>query len=99
VHIQKLHPVDRLFDKLWEISRYPDGVVPVAQRIEGTAFFPGGAGLWGTEPDTPLPSMPIGQVMILRHDFDIEVGYLWSLAHRGENLKSPTWKTLLWLLD
>jgi hypothetical protein len=97
--MQKLHPVDRLFDKLREISPYPDGVVPVTQRIEGTAFFPGGAGLWGMEPDTPLPPMPIGQVMVLGHDFDTEVGYQQSLAQRGENLKSPTWRNLLWLLN
>jgi hypothetical protein len=43
--------------------------------------------------------MPIGQIMILGHDFDTEVGYQQSLAQRGENLKSPTWRNLLWLLD
>jgi uracil-DNA glycosylase len=43
--------------------------------------------------------MPIGQVMVLGHDFDTEAGYQRSLAQRGENLKSPTWRNLLWLLN
>lgn len=71
--MQETHPVDRLFDRLRDISPYPDGVVPIPDPIEGTAFFPGGAGLWGTEPDTPLPPMPIGQVMIPGHDGPVPV--------------------------
>lgn len=96
--MKELHPIDLLFNKLKEISTYPDGVVPVPQRMEDTAFFPGGAGLWGTQSSHSLPPMPIGQVMILGHDFSSEVDYYRSLANQGENLKSPTWRNLLWLL-
>jgi hypothetical protein len=92
------HPIDLLFNKLKDISPYPEGVVPVLQRMEGTAFFPGGAGLWDTRSNHSLPPMPVGQVMILGHDFSSEVDYYQSLANRGENLKSPTWRNLLWLL-
>jgi hypothetical protein len=42
--------------------------------------------------------MPIGQVMVLGHDFDNEAGFHQSLYTRGENLKCPTWRYLLWLL-
>ena len=93
------HPVDALFRQLQKVSPYPEGVVPVPKRIAETAFFPGGAGLWGTQANQPLPPMPIGQVMILGHDFDTEAGFHESLYAQSENLKCPTWRNLLWLLD
>lgn len=43
--------------------------------------------------------MPVGRVMILGHDFDTEAGFHKSLYDQGENLKCPTWRNLLWLLD
>ena len=92
------HPVDALFQHLQEIAPYPEGVAPVPKRMAGTAFFPGGSGLWGTTPNQPLPPMPTGQVMILGHDFDNEAGFQESLFAQGENLKGPTWRNLLWLL-
>jgi uracil-DNA glycosylase len=38
--------------------------------------------------------MPVGGVMVLGHNFDSEVGFAYSLAQEGENLKGPTWRTL-----
>jgi hypothetical protein len=43
--------------------------------------------------------MPIGQVMILGHDFDTEAGFYQSLDTQGENLNGPTWRNLLCLLE
>lgn len=97
--MQNIHPVDTLFKQMREIGEYPKDVVPIRQRIEGTAFFPGGYGLWGTEPGKPLPPMPIGKVMIIGHDFGTEKGYQNSLTQLGENLKEPTWRNLLGILD
>ena len=92
-----LHPVDLLFGRLSEVAPYPEalGVLPVPERIRGTAFFPGGSGLWGARPDTPLPAMPTGGVMILGQDFHSESGYRRSLAAGSESLSSPTWRNLL----
>ena len=93
------HPIDMLFSKLQNISPYPEGVVPVPKRMAGTAFFPGGSGLWGTEPNKPLPAMPIGQVMILGHDFGCEADFYPPMGTQGEDLKGSTWRNLLWLLE
>ena len=64
------------------VEPYPKGVVPVPERLPGTAFFPGAAGLWAFDPDAPLPPMPVGGVMVLGHDFYSEAGYRRFLAKR-----------------
>lgn len=98
---ESLHPVEVLFQRLSEVEPYPKKlrVVAIPERIRGTAFFPGGAGLWRPDPDTPLPEMPIGGVMILGQDFHSKRGYEASLAAGHERLSSPTWRQLLPLLD
>ncbi|MGZ3665075.1 MAG: uracil-DNA glycosylase family protein [Ktedonobacterales bacterium] len=89
------HPIEHLFMLLDQVvAPYPAGVVPLWARIGGTAFFPGGAGLWGTVPHQPLPPMPIGGVMVLGHNFDCETGFAASLHRDGENLNGPTWRTI-----
>ncbi len=96
----ELHPVEYLFARLEEeFTSYPPGVLRVPKVIPGTAFFPGGYGLWGTEAGKPLPPMPKGGVMVLGHNFASEEGFSSSFAHLGENLKGPTWRPLLLLLE
>jgi uracil-DNA glycosylase len=95
--LDDLHPVEYLFERLREVAPYPPGVVPVPGWIRGTAFFPGGTGLWQTGPE--LPPMPVGGVMILGHNFDTLAGFQRSLTHAGENLRGETWRNLLHLLD
>jgi uracil-DNA glycosylase len=95
----ELQPVDYLFHRLEDFGPYPQGVVPVPDRILGTAFFPGGSGLWGAGPNSPLPPMPLGGVMVLGHNFDSVAGVERSLRHAGENLNGPTWRGTLDLLD
>jgi uracil-DNA glycosylase family 4 len=92
--MNETHPVDVLSEKLKRIDPSPAGVVPVPERIASTAFFPGGAGLWGAQPGEPLPPMPTGKIMILGQDFHSETGY-WELCREpGRNLHDPTWRTL-----
>ncbi len=74
-------------------------MVPVPERLSGTAFFPGGMGLWHTSSAGVPPPMPVGGVMVLGHDFYSEAGYRRFLANRGESTKGPTWRNLLALLD
>jgi hypothetical protein len=91
------HPIEHLFQWMQQVAPYPAGVVPVPGRIAGTAFFPGGAGLWQSGPE--LPAMPTGGVMVLGHNFDTLAGFERSLTHAGENLRGETWRNLLSLLD
>jgi hypothetical protein len=94
-----MHPVEGLCQLLDQIGPYPTGILPIPQRITGTAFFPGGWGLWGTLADKPLPAMPMGGVMVLGHDFHSEQGYKAALHRNGEDLETnPTWRGLLSLL-
>lgn len=83
------HPVDQLFREMHSVEPYPPGVVPVPGRIPGIAFFPGGAGLWGASPNAPLPTMPVGGIMVLGHDFHSEAGFRQSLAQGTEVVDGP----------
>ena len=91
------HPAKHLWNS-HSPSAYPDGVIPVPEPIPGTAFFPGGYGLWGTGADVDLPEFPVGGVMILGHDFHSEVGYKASLRKGTEPETQPTWRKLLEVL-
>ena len=91
------HPVSLLFEGLRAVEPYPRGVVPVPERLPGTAFFPGGMGLWHTR-DVP-PPMPVGGIMVLGHDFYSEAGFRRFVAKRGESTRGPTWRNLLALLE
>lgn len=77
---------------------YPPGVVPVRAFIEGTAFFPGGSGLYMESRDPEDLKFPTCGVMVLGHNFDSEVGFEASLARGKERLTIGTWGSLLKLL-
>ena len=101
-----VHPVEGLFEAISEVEPYPLGVVPLPERLHGTAFFPGGAGLWFPEGATTLPPFPVGGVMVLGHDFHSEAAFERSrrigaeVVRRGngEYRMGPTWKNLRYLL-
>ncbi len=84
-------PLHLLRDALKAVAPYPRGVLAVPEPIKGTAFFPGGDGLW--KEDGPI-EFPIGGIMILGHDFDSNDGYQRSLEARTENMKGATWSSL-----
>src|SRR5690242_16233098 len=91
------HPAEVLWD-LHEPVRYPNGVKRIPKPIVGTAFFPGGYGLWNPKGQRPLPDFPVGGVMVLGHDFHSEAGYLESLRRGFESKTQPTWAALIKLL-
>ena len=93
------HAFEELFTLLDQFGTYPNGVIQISERIDGTAFFPGGWGLWNTQPHELLPLVPIGGSMVLGHNFDSEAGFQRSLRHGSENLKSATWGNLLAFLE
>jgi hypothetical protein len=80
--------VDRLFiriDELVPAALYPDHVLQIPGRINGTGFFPGGSGLYLEERNRDLVEFPFGGVMILGHNFDSESGFKKSLK-RGRKI-------------
>lgn len=92
------HPMEHLAQLLADFGDYPDGVEPVPACITGVAFFPGGAGLWGTEMGRPLPPMPVGKVMVIGHNFDSKDNYNKSRQRGRENVKVGAWGSLVRLL-
>src|SRR5262245_19007114 len=94
-----MHPAEELWHKHQPNTGYPKGVVAVPTPIPGVAFFPGGFGLYRTDISEPLPTFPVGKVMVLGHDFQSEAGYRASLERTREAATQPTWRNLLPLLD
>ena len=90
------HPVEYLFTKLRDLD-YPDGLVPAPEVIPGTAFFPGGYGLW-REVGEQLPPLPLGEVMVLGQDFGKTEDYREALRIGHELDTSTTWRHLCPLL-
>jgi hypothetical protein len=59
--------------KLWDemgraVSPLPSGVTAVPEPIEGTAFLPGGLGLWMEEPERDSEFLT-GGCMVVGQDF------------------------------
>lgn len=69
--------------------------------MNGTAFFPGGDGLWKPHPGDH-PGFPIGGVLVLGSDFGDVVWYdaqfERDVAYRQE-IRGATWRGLLKLMD
>jgi hypothetical protein len=64
--------------------------------IQGTAFFPGGAGVWrGARNAGPLPTwFPVAPIMFVAHNFDSAENYPQTFASRGE-VESSFWRDRL----
>lgn len=98
------HPVHEFWAELASLpgDEYPDGVVPVRDHIQGTAFFSGGAGLYITDPGAPLPPFPYGGLMFVGHNLDAEEPYLARVesgkAHGDPRWPMKTWRNLYRLL-
>jgi uracil-DNA glycosylase len=90
-----------IFERLWQemrsaVSPFPEGVADVPEPISGTAFFPGGLGLWLHENGSG--ASPIGQIMIVGQDFNSEKVYEQARRDGTEVHRSATWKALQKLL-
>jgi hypothetical protein len=78
---------------------YPWGVIPIPKpKIAGTAFFPGGSGLYLEGHSRGEVELPVGGVMVLGHNFDSEAGFSASVTRGKEKLTTGTWGRLLKLL-
>lgn len=96
--------VQQLLDSMCEIvTQYHETVkqtgVCVTDLIDGTAFFPGGSGLWrGGEKHGALPELfPDAPIMFVGHNFDSIRGF--NKAHEdGGEPDGQFWKKLLGIL-
>ena len=104
---QKRDPIACLFNVRKKVAPDQYGkVAPVKKMLAGTAFFPGGSGLWHTPPKEMLPSalqanysffvnskpptMPKKKIMILGNDFGLRDGYKEVWDNPYENLNSSS---------
>jgi hypothetical protein len=91
--------LNREMDRIVPHELYPNGVVPVPEcPIKGTAFFPGGSGLYLEDRGLDTAEFPFGGMMVLGHNFDSESGFRNSVERTKEDVTQGTWKGLLRLL-
>ncbi len=95
------HVVEQLLTSMQLVVRsyHPDTVKTgstFSELIPGTAFFPGGTGLWrGSAPFGPMPEFfPDSAIMFVGHNFDSLRGYHNS-KDRGGEAQSVFWRNLL----
>jgi|SRR6202171_1521616 len=87
---------DALWEELQRLDTYPAGVVPVPERVKGTAFFPAGLGLWRSDDLSARPTFPVGGVMVVGNNND-SVKNFKTMLTRGKEyaLTMRTWINLL----
>lgn len=103
------HPLLALREQIPPVPIGLSHVVAQDGHIEGTAFFPGGWGVWGTRKGQTLPPLPEAGIMVIGQDFDAAKRFECSKA-RGYEVAvhddgtfdashSRTWANLLDLLE
>ena len=80
------------------VSPYPHGVLAVPEPLKGTAFFPGGLGLWVDGEQAPLSSS-LPRVLIVGQDFNTLRAYNRFCRVGTEVGFSATWRNLLPILS
>lgn len=79
------------------------GVRPIQEPVpylKGTAFFPGGYGVWRTDPTLPVPLIPVGGPLFVGHNFDGTESKEKSDDRPGriDELDSETWQGMFTIL-
>lgn len=88
-----MYSSDELRARLREVEPYPTDVCAVPQELPFTAFFPGGAGVILGE-DGSKPPFPLGQVMIVGHNFYHLAGFEKMALRQKRDAGTPTWRNL-----
>ncbi|EKD26257.1 MAG: hypothetical protein ACD_79C01298G0002 [uncultured bacterium] len=91
--------IEHLFQQLDEIvTAYPATICRMEGMLPGTAFFPGGQGLFIANPEHK-PEFPFGKIMVLGQDFDNATGFRSTIQNGDyDELNTPTWRIMLPLL-
>lgn len=101
------HICHRLVAKLAEIENYPRDIHKIddTMRITGTAFFPGGFGLW--DPHGIIPDLPSRPVVIVGNNWGTPEDHQWARDQgmeysetwpEKERRRCPTWWHLTQIL-
>ncbi len=96
--------IQELLDEMQLISSYPPEVGRTEKKVDdlikGTAFFPGGTGLWrGEKPNGPLPEyFPQAPIMFVAHNFGNKAVYERAVKKEGE-AQYFFWQNLLGYLQ
>jgi hypothetical protein len=89
------HPSHRLFERVKRFGGLPPEVAEVPHQLDGTSFFPAGAGLFVTNPAAELPRFPVGGIMALGHDWGTTREFEYCAPRYADRLSNPTWTNLL----
>lgn len=76
-----------LFDHLRRFAEWPPELDQVPAMVTGSAFFPGGCGLWQPERELEFPD-----IMVVAQDFSTTAEHSAMLAGRTRDLDSATWR-------
>lgn len=76
-----------LFSRLTQVEPLPESLAPISAMLGGTAFFPGGCGLWldGTNEQFP-------DIMVVGQDFSTLEEHRNMLAGHSTDLDTATWR-------
>jgi len=92
------HPSQQLFKRVRQFGSLPPEVASIPHQLEGISFFPAGAGLFIDKPAAGLPGFPVGEIMVLGHDWGTTRDFEYHAPRYAERV-NPTWKHLLSFLD
>ena len=77
------------------VTEYPSTISKMRGFLRGTAFFPGGQGLYIRDINNP-PSFPVNGIMVLGQDFDNAKGFQDTIQNGDyDELNSKTWRNML----
>ena len=83
-----------LFEQLNQIVEWPPELDRVTKMVTGTAFFPGGQGLWESKSESESePQFP--DIMVVAQDFSTTAEHRAMLEGRACDLDSATWRNFL----
>jgi uracil-DNA glycosylase len=92
-------PAKQLWREMYSaMPPFPKGVVEVPELITGTAFFPGGLGLWMEGRISP-GKFPTEQIMVVGQDFNSSATYDRVRVLGTEVGTSATWRNLRGILS
>jgi len=83
-----------LFSRLADFDPLPAGIAAVPERLNASAFFPAGTGLWSENPNQLLP-----QIMVFGQDWGTCQDFIEMRDSGRRDLDTPTWKNLLKLFS
>ncbi|MCB8984470.1 MAG: hypothetical protein H6659_11640 [Ardenticatenaceae bacterium] len=92
-----IEEIAQLQTLLKTVEPYPAGTCPVPDMVLGTAFFPGGQGLWYGSSQTETPVFPAREIMIVGQDYYTVCAYKKVLKKSRDGDAHPEGETKTWV--